>query len=41
MGTINRHYEPHFKRLYKDKRSNRKDFVPLKYRNRYERRKFK
>lgn len=38
MGTINRHYDPHFKKVYKDKRRNHPEYTPLRYKNKYERR---
>lgn len=38
MGTLDRGYEPRFKRQFKDKRRKKKEFIPKKYRNKYERR---
>lgn len=40
MGTLDQGYEPKFKRQFKDKlrKKKRKEFVPKRYRNEYERR---
>ena len=38
MGTLDRGYEPKFKRLHKDKRRNKREFVHPKYRSKYDRR---
>lgn len=38
MGTLDRGYEPRFKRQFKDKRRKKREFTPKKYRNKYERR---
>ena len=38
MGTLDRRYEPRFKRQFKDKRRKKREFTPKKYRNKYERR---
>ena len=38
MGTLDRGYEPRFKRQFKDKMRKKREFIPKKYRNKYERR---
>lgn len=41
MGSMNRSYEPKFKRFFKDKNRKRKEYIPMRFRNKYERRRIK
>ena len=41
MGTLQRGYEPKFKRNFKDRNKQKREFIHPKYRNKYERRRNK